>query len=74
MSRRLVLLASALSFVSGIAMLGSLPAHTADSTRGMARVGFVDPGSASTSPEYKSAFLERMRELGWVEGQNLGKH
>jgi putative ABC transport system substrate-binding protein len=35
------------------------------------RVGFVDPQSASTSPRGLSAFWERLRELGYVDGQNL---
>jgi putative ABC transport system substrate-binding protein len=35
------------------------------------RVGFVHPQSPSTVPPGISAFWERLRALGWVEGQNL---
>jgi len=35
------------------------------------RLGLVAPESPSTVPRAASAFLERLRELGWVEGENL---
>jgi ABC-type uncharacterized transport system substrate-binding protein len=34
-------------------------------------VGFVHPQSPSTATRGVNAFWERLRELGWVEGQNL---
>ena len=40
----------------------------ADPTQKVARLGFVDPASRSAR---SAAFWERLRELGWVEGQNL---
>jgi len=40
-------------------------------TQKIARVGFVDPNLPSTSPRYQTVFWERLRDLGWVEGQNL---
>ena len=67
MSRRLLLRAFALSLAFKIAM----PAHTAEAAQKVVRLGFVDPGSPSTSPEFKDAFLERLHELGWIQGQNL---
>jgi putative tryptophan/tyrosine transport system substrate-binding protein len=36
-----------------------------------ARVGFVAPGSPSSIPQGSKALWERLRELGWVEGQNF---
>ena len=35
------------------------------------RVGFLSPTSASVNPQYTDAFLQGMRELGYVEGKNL---
>jgi ABC-type uncharacterized transport system substrate-binding protein len=35
------------------------------------RVGFVGPGSASTPPRALAAFWQRLRDLGYVEGQNM---
>src|SRR5262249_3301971 len=37
----------------------------------LARVGFVAPGSPSSIPRGSKALWERLRELGWVEGQNF---
>ena len=37
-----------------------------------ARVGFLDAGGAAASSDFRErAFFERLRELGWVDGQNL---
>jgi putative ABC transport system substrate-binding protein len=35
------------------------------------RLGFVHPQSPATANRGVTAFWERLRELGWVEGQNL---
>jgi len=35
------------------------------------RVGYVRPGSASVSASETEAFTQRLRELGYIEGQNL---
>ena len=43
----------------------------AEPTQGTVRVGFVDPGSRPTALSGVKAFWGRLRELGWVEGQNL---
>ena len=71
MSRRLALLALALSFASAIAVLGSPLAPAAEPAQKVVRVGFVGLESPSTAPRGVSVFWERLRELGWVEGQNL---
>ena len=70
MSRRLALLAFALSFASAI-VLGSPLLRAAEPADKVARVGFVGLESPSTAPLGVSVFWERLRELGWVEGQNL---
>jgi putative ABC transport system substrate-binding protein len=37
------------------------------------RIGFLSLGSPPTAPDWRerSPFLQRLRELGWVEGHNL---
>ena len=45
--------------------------RAADSPQTVARVGFVSPQSPDTALRSINAFWERMRELGWVKGENL---
>jgi len=63
-SRRSVLLA----LVAAAAVLGSPLVRAAAPTQKVARVGFVSP---SGRPRGVDEFWQRLRELGWVEGQNL---
>ncbi len=46
-------------------------ALAAEPTQDVVRLGFVGPGAPSTAPRGIDAFWERLRELGWVKGQNL---
>jgi hypothetical protein len=34
-------------------------------------VGFLGPGTPATHSQWLTAFVRRMRELGWIEGHNL---
>jgi putative tryptophan/tyrosine transport system substrate-binding protein len=68
---RLALLVLALSIASGIAVLGSVSADAADPTDRVVRIGLVIGGSPSTHQHRVNVFWDRLRELGWVEGQNL---
>jgi putative ABC transport system substrate-binding protein len=71
MSRRLVCLAWAFGFAGGIALFGALPAHSTEAAQNIVRLGVIWPGSSSaTSPDVRP-FYERLRELGYIEGQNL---
>ena len=54
-----------------VALLGAFHAGAAERADRVVRVGFVGPGSPSTAPAGTTALWERLRELGWVEGQNL---
>jgi len=60
-----------LIFVTVAAALGSLFARGADPTNKVVRIGFVIAGSPSTHQQRVTVFWDRLRELGWVEGQNL---
>ena len=61
------------SLIVGVAMGAALlSAHaSAESLERVARVGFVGAESPSTALRGVAGFWERLRELGWVEGQNL---
>jgi putative ABC transport system substrate-binding protein len=36
-----------------------------------ARIGLLGSGTAASQSELTAAFVQRMRELGWIEGRNL---
>ncbi len=54
-----------------IAVLGSALARAAESAPKVVHVGFVSPLSPSTNMHGVDALWDRLRELGYVEGQNL---
>src|SRR5215467_206680 len=54
------------------AVVAALPvSRAAEPAERFAHVGFVAPGSPSSIPRGSKALWERLRELGWVEGQNF---
>jgi putative tryptophan/tyrosine transport system substrate-binding protein len=53
------------------AVLGWSFSHAVEPAHKVVRVGFVHPQSPSTATHGPSAFWERLRELGYVEGENL---
>ena len=67
--RRLRPLALTLSLLSAIAGLGLSVA--ADAAERIVRVGYVNPQGSSSMSLAMQQFWERLRELGWVEGQNM---
>jgi len=67
--RVLYAIAVGTSFWAALMMSGDT--HAADPARKVVRVGFVGPESPSTTVRGVAAFWQRLRELGWVEGQNL---
>ena len=60
-----------LILITAASALGFPLSRAAEPGQKIVRVGFVDPGSRSASPRAVSAFWERLRESGYVEGQNL---
>jgi putative ABC transport system substrate-binding protein len=70
-SGRSVPLAFALICAAAVAALGSLLSNAAEPGQKVARLGFVGPATPSTAPRALAAFWERLRELGYVEGENL---
>jgi putative tryptophan/tyrosine transport system substrate-binding protein len=53
------------------AVLGSPFSRAAEPAQRVMQLGFVSPNSPSTDARGPAAFWGRLRELGWVEGQNL---
>ncbi len=69
---RLFALGIALSFAAlAPAVLAPTLVRAAEPNQKVVRLGFVGPSSPSNATVYLTAFRERLRELGWVEGQNL---
>ncbi|MCI0350211.1 MAG: ABC transporter substrate-binding protein [Acidobacteriales bacterium] len=69
MTRRVVLLAIALSFTSAAELLPSL--SDAADLAPSARIALINPHYRANPPSGTNAFVERLRELGYIEGQNL---
>jgi ABC-type uncharacterized transport system substrate-binding protein len=57
--------------IAAALMLVALPGYTAESVHRSVRVALVHPQSPSTAARGYAEFWERLRELGYVEGQNL---
>jgi len=57
--------------VAAFAAFGPPLACAAQPAQKVVRLGFVSPEAPSTTIRGISAFWDRLRELGWVEGQNL---
>jgi putative tryptophan/tyrosine transport system substrate-binding protein len=58
-----------------LGLMGAIPAFPisalAQPSRRIVKIGHMESSSPSGSPELLVAFRERLRELGYVEGQNL---
>src|SRR5215813_4049836 len=67
MTRHFFSVALALSCVWGTPSVSC----AAESVQKIARLGFVGSHKPSTAPRGVGAFWERLRELGWVKGENL---
>ena len=57
--------------VLSLSILASVPAGEAQQPSKMARVGYLEFGSAAPGTPHLEAFRQGLRELGWVEGQNI---
>jgi len=57
--------------VASALLLASSVASAADGSPRVFRVGFVSSQSPSTAPDGVTAFRDRLRELGYIQGENL---
>jgi putative tryptophan/tyrosine transport system substrate-binding protein len=69
-SRVRYVVALSVAVLSGVVVL-SRPVSAVQPDRKAVKLAFVDAGSPSTTPKGLPAFWDRLRELGYVEGQNL---
>jgi len=62
-----------LSFVLMLSCVWGIPSVScaAEPAQKIARLGFVGSHKPSTAPRGVAVFWERLRELGWVKGENL---
>jgi putative ABC transport system substrate-binding protein len=60
-----------LSLVLAISILAAALAAHAQPTGKVYRIGYLSSGSATASARYVEPFRAGLRELGWVEGQNI---
>ena len=58
-------------FFAAALLLVAQSDYAADPAQRLVRIGFVSQMSSSTNPRGVNAFWERLRELGYLEGQNL---
>ncbi len=56
-----------------LGMLSAAPTADAQSPAKVFRIGTLAPGARPAAPDWKQrwAFVEGLRELGWIEGQNI---
>ena len=60
------------AFLSGaVALLTAPLAVEAQQAGKVARIGFLSPASSTTAPHIVEAFRQGLRDLGYVEGQNI---
>ena len=57
--------------VLALLALGAAPLVADAQQAGVPRIGFLSATSPSDRPPLLDAFRQRLRELGWVEGQNI---
>ena len=57
--------------VASAVLLASSVASAADESPRVFRVGFVSSQSPSTAPDGVTAYRDRLRELGYIQGENL---
>ena len=60
----------ALSFLSASLLALCLPAE-AQRAKNVSRIGFIGASSSSTGGHYLEAFRQGLRDLGYVEGENI---
>ena len=56
--------------LGGAAAVWSLVAHAQQGAK-LATIGLLGSGTAAAQSTWTAAFVQRMRELGWIEGHNL---
>jgi putative tryptophan/tyrosine transport system substrate-binding protein len=55
----------------GGAVAGVPVAARAQQAGRLPTIGFIGPSTASATPQRAAAFVQRLREVGWIEGRNV---
>jgi len=71
LNRQLATFSVVVGLAAAIAVFESGFTASAETHQKVIRVGFVGPESSSTAPRGIPAFWQRLRELGYIEGENL---
>jgi putative ABC transport system substrate-binding protein len=59
------------AFISLLALLAAPLAAEAQHAGKVNRIGYLSSGTSTSSPHFLEAFRQGLRELGWVEGENI---
>jgi ABC-type uncharacterized transport system substrate-binding protein len=59
-----------ISLIGGAALAGPLVVRAQQAAK-LPTIGFLGTNTASSQSQWTAAFVQRLRELGWVEGHNL---
>jgi putative ABC transport system substrate-binding protein len=70
-ARAVAVIVTTLSLVVAVSILAASLTANAQPTGKVYRIGYLASGSATASPRPVEAFRQGLRELGWVEGQNI---
>src|SRR5947207_2486467 len=57
-----------ITLLGGAAAAWPLAAHAQQASK-LPTIGFLGGSTASTQSEWTAAFVQRLRELGWIEGR-----
>jgi ABC-type uncharacterized transport system substrate-binding protein len=58
-------------FIGLVGGVAAWPLAALAQQSGMRRIGFLGAATSSVASQWVAAFLERLKELGWIENQNL---
>lgn len=67
----MMIIRAALAVALVLGLLASPLAAEAQQAPNVYRIGYLTGGSSTDSPRLREAFPQGLRELGWVEGQNI---
>ena len=59
-----------ITLLGGAVIASSLTARAQQSGT-LYRIALFSPGTAGATPELRGAFIEALRDLGWIEGKNV---
>ena len=57
--------------ITGAAFLAALPSANAQQAAKVPTIGFLIPGTRASHGKWVDAFVQRLRELGWTDGQTI---